>query len=485
MIKSYGYILNRKNILYNIDVQRRRFEMMVENEKDQEIINELSILKSKRLSKQYSNPDLFDPQSFIYKLDQKCAKIKRILYQKYPLFVNTDKEKKTDYYSIREKLPENSVLLDYVWYKHVNKTSKKLEESRYAVYVINSQKDIELIELGSTDEIDNLIKRINSEDSNCDNNPSDLNKLGKFLFNPIFHLLKDVSHLIICPDGMLNQLSFEMIRKDEQYLISNYTISYLISSKDILRNNEDLCKDFSSSIIIANPDYNLTEKFLSPANFSSPTIHSNCETELYCALEYSEEEGKVIQEIVGGQLITGDAVSVQRFLAINSPKILHIATHGRFCPIFDNTHEIWDSLMRSVLIFAGRNAVLLGKSIPNCYGTGLVSAWEIIDMNLISTELVVLSTCESGLGDILYSEGIFGLHRAFFIAGAKTLIASLWETEDNITKELMIFFYTFLKEGRGKADAFREAKLKIIQKYPAPYFWGSFRVFGDYGPLIS
>lgn len=106
-------------------------------------------------------------------------------------------------------------------------------------------------------------------------------------------------------------------------------------------------------------------------------------------------------------------------------------------------------------------------------------------MNLQGTDLVVLSACETGLGDVKNGEGIFGLQRAFQIAGAKTLIMSLWRVSDEETKNLMITFYTNLKNGLSKSIALRDAKLQILKKYRQiygeahPYYWGAFISVGE------
>ena len=91
-------------------------------------------------------------------------------------------------------------------------------------------------------------------------------------------------------------------------------------------------------------------------------------------------------------------------------------------------------------------------------------------MDLSSTQLVVLSACETGLGDILVGEGVFGLRRAFVLAGAQTLVMSLWKVPDKQTKDLMIAFYTQLLAGKPKAEALREAQLIMKEQYPDPYY---------------
>jgi CHAT domain-containing protein len=114
---------------------------------------------------------------------------------------------------------------------------------------------------------------------------------------------------------------------------------------------------------------------------------------------------------------------------------------------------------------------------------GLLTAEDVSGLNLLATELVVLSACETGLGEVKTGEGVFGLQRAFTLAGAKTLVMSLWSVPDEPTRELMEDFYRRILAGEGRADALRNAQLALRAKYPDPYFWGAFICQGDPGPL--
>ena len=105
------------------------------------------------------------------------------------------------------------------------------------------------------------------------------------------------------------------------------------------------------------------------------------------------------------------------------------------------------------------------------------------ELDLLATDLVVLSACEKGLGEIHVGEGVFGLRRAFVLAGAKTLVMSLWKVPDEQTCELMEDFYRRILAGEGRAEALRQAQLTLKQKYPEPYYWGAFICQGEPGPL--
>ena len=113
----------------------------------------------------------------------------------------------------------------------------------------------------------------------------------------------------------------------------------------------------------------------------------------------------------------------------------------------------------------------------------LLSAEEVAGLDLRGCELAVLSACETGLGEVRTGEGVFGLRRAFVLAGARTLVMSLWKVPDEQTQELMVDFYRRVLAGQPRADALRQAQLTLRQKYPDPYYWGAFICQGEPGPL--
>ncbi|MBL7825089.1 MAG: CHAT domain-containing protein, partial [Saprospiraceae bacterium] len=210
------------------------------------------------------------------------------------------------------------------------------------------------------------------------------------------------------------------------------------------------------------------------------------------AREVSEVSGLLWKNDYQTQLDTGFLATEASFKSLGyaapSPRIIHLSTHGFFFPdpaVSPNTkrkdaepvfkHATYP-LIRTGLILAGGNHAWSGKPTPEGLEDGILTAYEISQMNLSQTELVVLSACETGLGDIRGNEGVYGLQRAFKIAGVKYLIMSLWKVNDQTTRELMTGFYRqWLEQKQTIPDAFAAAQAHMRTKYPgAPFHWAGF-----------
>ncbi len=186
-------------------------------------------------------------------------------------------------------------------------------------------------------------------------------------------------------------------------------------------------------------------------------------------------------------IFTRGEATESNFKRINSPSLLHIATHGFFLPesqasgekVFGvDVAEAKDNpLLRSGLMLANAEATMVegtqGTEV-NTTNNGILTAYEVMTLNLKDTELVVLSACETGLGEIKSGEGVYGLQRAFQVAGAETVVMSLWKVSDDATQKLMTSFYQNWMGGKPKEDAFFAAQKSLRATYPEPYYWGAF-----------
>jgi CHAT domain-containing protein len=176
------------------------------------------------------------------------------------------------------------------------------------------------------------------------------------------------------------------------------------------------------------------------------------------------------------QVFLAENASEENLKQVRNPKILHISTHGFFIDKkSDNTHI--SPMLRSGLLFAGVSD--RSRSYQSGQEDGVLTAQEAANLELDETDLVVLSACETGLGDVKSGEGVYGLQRAFRVAGAKTLIMSHWKVDDAVTQELMSIFYEQYAVHHDTRRAFREARESVKKKHHEPYFWAAFEMFGE------
>ena len=170
--------------------------------------------------------------------------------------------------------------------------------------------------------------------------------------------------------------------------------------------------------------------------------------------------------------------------SIKSPGVVHLATHGFFEKDLDLNSTATDMqhgfdnnpLIRSGLLLVPTENIKI-KNQKVGYETsdnGVLTAFEAMSLSLEGSQLVVLSACETGLGELRAGEGVYGLQRAFLAAGAQAVIMSLWKVDDLATQELMLNFYSALEKSPDKFQAFRSAQTKLLKKYPEPYYWGGF-----------
>jgi CHAT domain-containing protein/tetratricopeptide (TPR) repeat protein len=227
----------------------------------------------------------------------------------------------------------------------------------------------------------------------------------------------------------------------------------------------------------------------------------------FSRLPGSRLEGQRIARLLGIQpWLDRSALEGRLKAECHSPLILHVATHSFFLedqrrePLFEHhpldllaipTSPIHprdlllleDPMLRCGLALAGANTWLRDGSLPAEAEDGLLTAEDVSGLDLHATEMVVLSACETGLGEVRTGEGVLGLRRAFVLSGAKTLVMSLWRVPDEPTQHLMELFYLRILSGQSRAEAMREAQLAMRSRYLAPYYWGAFICQGDPSPL--
>ena len=380
--------------------------------------------------------------------------------------------------------------------------------------------------------------------------------LREAVFDPLLAALGGRKRLLIAPDGDLSRLPFEVLpTRHGSRLIDDYHISYLGAGRDVLRFREAKGGRPGSPLVVADPDFDLgggavaaappsgkgkadpgvpkskigfwsrplarervalawpASPAAQPAHMAAPLGRQSRDldprTLHFEPLPGTRVEGEHVGEMLGVRPWLGGAALEAPLKACNSPRILHLATHGFFLPdkkgdpnrkrdqqigAFAGAScggpsrmlgaELENPLLRSGLVMAGFNTWIRGGSPPPDAEDGLLTAEDVSGLNLLDTDLVVLSACETGLGEVRTGEGVYGLRRAFVLAGTKGLVMSLWKVPDEETRKLMEDFYQrILKEQPGQlyAEALRAAQLAMKENEECrdPLYWGAFIYEGD------
>ena len=291
-------------------------------------------------------------------------------------------------------------------------------------------------------------------------------------WHPIESLTNGFKTVYLSPDGVFNKINVNSLYDvtNSVYLNQEQNIQYISSSRDLL--NEHKSNGSNSALLIANPYYP-----------NSITLASNIQRSYnFGAISHlpaTKVEAEFIADIMKNKSwqveVLFDKDANKKNIINASPKLIHIAVHGFFLnENKTNQKEFLDNpLFRSGLLLAGA-----GSDDVAADNEGILTAYEVMNMNLDHTELVVLSACETALGDVQNGEGVYGLQRAFIVAGARTLIMSLWKVDDTATQKLMSLFYTYWLAGDDKHIALQKAQIEIQKEYGSPYYWGAFIMIG-------
>ena len=275
--------------------------------------------------------------------------------------------------------------------------------------------------------------------------------------------------LVISPDGPLAFLPFELLSDGQKLLLERFVVRYSPSGRDLIRPGA-LPASTNPAAVFGNPSFG------SQAPAGSRAVASKSLADLlrrtnFSPLPGTEQEARQVAALLGGQtqVFVGDAANELNLFKLNSPRVLHLATHG----FFISDPSISNPLLRVGIALAGaRVSVVSGESY------GVLTALQLSSLKLSGTQLVVLSACETGLGDAVAGEGVAGLNQAFLTAGARQVMLSLWKVPDQETAQLMEGFYRRWTGGTTEAQALREAKLELMKQGLPPLFWAAFLLNG-------
>lgn len=491
----YNSILFSRGLLLNSDIQ---IDKLIQESNDSTLLNTYYSFKSNKvnLKKLYATP-VKDRKLKVDSLESVTENLEKILIQKSQAYGNYISKLETDYHDVQAALTDKDIAIEFIQFPI---------DSIWCITALILKKGMKVPEY----------KLLFTESKLEEIPPTDYyttTRLYQLIWEPFQKYLKNVKNIYFVPDGILHNTAIEYLPVDGQTLMSDkYNLYRLSSTREVASKKER--KVSNKAILFGGLEYDADFTDNNPASFDSAKIRlsdvSHDRTmgdSLSCrgGVQYLDGTEIEVENIANAmsknkiphQLFTNIAGTEEAFKQLSGGEnnILHIATHGfywnqqevnlrqqklSFLNYGNSENEGYAeerTLTRSGLLFSGANHILRNEYIPSNREDGVLTALELSQLDFRNLDLVVLSACQTGLGEIK-GDGVFGLQRGFKKAGAQTLLMSLWKVNDEATQILMTEFYQYLSQGSKKYDAFIKAQqyLRIYQngKYDKPEYWAAF-----------
>jgi CHAT domain-containing protein len=376
---------------------------------------------------------------------------------------------------IQAALSENQVFIHFT--EMIDNPKAVDKKSCYAIVVKPKSSKPEFIKLATKEQLEQLTVNITGSLKNkidATYSPGNTDSLLNLAWKPVAKQLQDADKLYISKTGILNFVSFAALGIEDEY-----TIEYLSSIREIAAVKTNYSDSVQAKgVLYGGIKYDATsgDGNSDPARTTSLTAFN------FDYLPFSKEEVDTIHQLlyksnVASSIYSGDTATETLFKELShiKPDIIHLATHGyyfsdeedyRVTDLLGVDGSFSNPMLRSGLIFS--------KSNNTTGDDGILTAQEISRLNLSNTKLVVLSACESGLGDSKGEEGIFGLQRALKIAGVENIVMSLWKVPDQQTSLLMTHFYDHYLAGATVQQALQYAQGEVKKEYSSPFYWAGF-----------
>ena len=432
------------------------------------------------------------------------------LSRRSELFASISEKRRGTWQEVQAKLKPNEVAIEMirvkkfgVWGFVTDSSDSKLP--RYprhgltdtiyyaALLLTNTSSTPELVLLKNGNDLENKYLKLYSNSIRAQTEDDDsYNQFWKPIAEKLGKLYKKKStegiRVYFSADGVFNQINLNTLFNPatHKYVLEETKISLVTNTKDLLVAQKEEAYN-NLAYLFGYPDYGISvaerNVLVKKERDSQPVYYalalergSNNLSELPgTKTEVENISNLMIAKGWQPEVLIGDKALEETLKDCFKPRVLHIATHGYFQPDATSTQN---PLLRSGLMLAGAAQTLDGNKDDKTED-GILTAYEAMNLNLDNTDLVVLSACETGLGSISNGEGVYGLQRAFRVAGAKTIIMSLWKVDDQATQELMTSFYENWLNTGNKRQSFEIAQQNIKMKYKAPYFWGAFVMVGE------
>lgn len=410
----------------------------------------------------YSKDELKEQAVNLDSLESSVNRMEKKLSENSRDFANFFFTGKTKVEEIQKELKSDEALIEIIRVRNFDQVFN--ENSRYLGLVITkSNPQPKMIILENGNDLEN--KHSKTYRVSIKNKLNDEGSWAQY-WAPFDPEVKGKKKVYISLDGVYNQVNLYTLKKGD-YLINQYDFVLLGNPRDLLTNEKPSGTAGKRATLIGFPDY------------GSGVIVQLPGTKLEI-----DEINKVLKSsgYQVAELMQREATETN-LKAAKNVSILHIATHGYF--LKDVQHTSWpigvhadnakdNVLLRSGLMLTGASDADKNATGLDSTNNGIMTSYEAMNLDLMGTNLVVLSACETGLGEIKAGEGVYGLQRAFLVAGAEAIVMSLWKVDDAATQQLMNAFYANWIKSGDKQKAFKLAQTQMMSKFKEPFYWGAF-----------
>lgn len=476
----FDFQIKTKSILFNTS---SRLKETIQNSTDDDMRQLYRNWQSgKKLLANYYQmgvKQLVDHQINLKESEEEIEKMEKLLMRKMSEFKNILPQNNENWQSVSNIISQDEAIVEIIRireFKTVSDDGKPVfgftDFTQYLaiIFLPNQKNGPEYVKLGSEYRTEN--EHYTKYKNSVLFNVAQVSTFESF-WKPIHDKIGNVKRVKLSPDGIfykMNPNSFKI--SDEDFVIDKYYVTYLTSCKDLFLDEQKIL--LKKTYLFGNPRFS----------------ESNPNDKQLVPLPGTESEVNTISTLLkpndwNVKTYLGQEASELRLRSAYNPTILHIATHGFFADngnFITSMSPINNPLFKSGLFLSGAsdtyNYYLQG--IPSTTSNdGILTAYEAMNLNLAQTQLVVLSACESGLGDVKNGEGVFGLQRAFMVAGARNIITSIFKVGDQTTNELMVLFYEKYIECGKVDESLMYAQRELKKTYSDAKTWGAFMLTGN------
>ncbi len=475
-----------------------------------ELFDELKSYR-RRLAQQYTKTIQGRDTILIAELDEKANSIEKKLAREVTGYA--DALQQVDWKDVQNALKKGEAAIEFVHFKM--DFPEETDSIMYAaLLLLPDSRQPQFIPLFEEKEVQKFFESDTSGDSPLENISSiyDEDRMGNdnlydLIWKPLQPFLEGINRVFYSPSGLLHKVSFAALPvSQDSFLMDKFDLELLTSTRELVFKDKSKNLSFSSVSLFGDVDFkskNSVEDTMLIADIAENRSVLKCKLlstkNTIPALPGSKKEIQFLQDLFYQNNI--DTIEVNKKMNASesafkmlgqgkhSPSILHISTHGFFFELSDvnslycadSVNTSWEviitsqnPLLRSGLLLSGVEETIHLKESSKKQNDGILTALEIANVDLSNTHLAVLSACETALGDIAENEGVYGLQRAFKMAGVDKILMTLWKVDDEITNLFMQSFYTHLLQGATPEKALRLAQYEIRKEKPRSFYWAGF-----------